>query len=805
VKLSSIVSDITGKSGLDIRIDGARTLVWGRKGTGAIPLPDASSTDISYNESLSTDATAYRVVGDRIKIQVTNVSLEPDWNPLWKEFIDEVAWRREVAAVLEIPVGSEATEADEAELTAQSISMTVSQYAKLKEDPDFRDARFYGNTTRNHIPAWTYINEFVYRSYRIPATASLFGVPLGSLEMADALLADTTIEGEGGEATQIYETDPYLSYDPQVQAQAIVKGQPLDLVDGRSIRAFTSRRTTDLRSVWQVAKDFEVDPLNMSIRFAIPTFLDGDPEEEEALYINPNKGQGGYADVSASVSETSDYLQIVVPNPAFIIAPAQIKASFCFLFGNYHSDYGSGVRRDSLRLGGLDLRVLHTDMAIPGTAELDADALRLPDPSGTFREILYEDGTTAEFKASQAAAALIQRSALLSKGGFLRHGVVGTLLGTAIDSITISITQSAGITERVDYAKSRPSAYLNEATLRRIRSADDFKNAQEEIRSEAKRLRLTARLLRGKPNTTPAATHKTLNDVFSKPIGGNNGNAAKLLDKNSAAPTGGWKAGHLVWVDSEGVPTQSETSTFKGVLASTPSGTPLILNVCQSGTVPVLCKDSIQMNSEIRANPGDVLGSAAGSVVVGALNHAENMPAASDAAPVMAMAVLGKASSVKITPLYLISNRPSYIPLPVSPPAEGEKRIWLEWGMINSKIASNWDAHFDVDSNTFFFAKVTLNTSDESLNVVSWEIVTGESADTFPTAVWGVDGVRPGIDYYLLGEVFVDELTSSIVNSGGGSLTLSEHLVNITSTGGVGGPSGAVVLQKQFVWLRNTY
>lgn len=801
-KLSAIVSDITSKSGLDIRIDGARTLVWGRKGTGFIPLPDASSTDISYSESLSTDATAYRVVGDRIKIQVTNVSLEPDWNPAWEPFIDELAWRREVATVLEIPTGPEATEADEAELSAKSIALTVSQYAKLKNDPDLRDARFYGNTTRNHIPAWTYINEFVYRSYRIPPSASLFGVPLGSLEMADSLLADTTINGEGESATQIYETGPFLSYDPQVPAQAIVKGQPLDQIDGRNIRAFASRRTTNLRNVWQVAKEFEVDPLNMSIRFAVPTFIDGDPEQGESLYINPNKGDGGYTDLTEMVPENSDYLQIVVPNPGYVISPAQVKASFCFLFGNYYSDYGSGVRRDSLRLGGLDLRVLHTGVSIPGTTSLNSDQLRLPAPSGSFREILYEDGTTAEFKASQAAQAVIQRSALLSKGGFMRNGVVGTPLQTAIDSITVSITQSGGITERVDYAKSRASAYLNESTLRRIRKTDELYPAQDQIKSDVKRLELTAKLLRGKSNPNFAATHKNLDDVFSKPIGGNNSNSTKLLDKNSAAPEGGWKAGHLVWVDFEGVPTNSEVSTFKGVLASTPSGSPLILNVCQSGTVPVLCKDSIAINSEIRANPGNALAGASGSLAIGAINHAEAMPPATDEEPVMVMAVLGKSSTPqKLIPLHIISSRPVYIPAPEEAPTEGMKRFWIEWGTINSKIASNWDSHFDINATTFFFAKVNLNVTDESLSVVSWDIITAEEEDAYPPAIWGVDGVRPEEDHYLLGQVFIEESAVNIVNSGGGSLSLSEHLVNLFPGSG----AGSVTIQKQFTWIRNIY
>lgn len=686
VKLSSIVGDITQKAGLDIRITGARTLVWGRKGTGMIPIPDATSTDLSDSQSLSPEATAIRVVGDRIRLQVLNISLEPDWMEGWQAFIDEVAWRREVASVWQLPT---ATDANQAELSARANEITVFEYAAKKSDDSFLDSRYYKNTTRNHLPAWKYINEFVYRSYRIPPDSDLFGLPLSSLEMSDYLLCATEINGSGAAASQRYATSPSHSFYPQEQCQAMVKGQPLDLTDGRSINAFYHRRTKDMRTEWSAAADFEVEPSNFSIRFAVPTFIDGNPQSNQQLYIRPNKGEGGGTDVSQDIEPDSDYLSIHVPNPDYEILPAQIKASFCFLLGHYHQDYGGGPRREAMRLSGLDLHVLHTgssSFSPPGVAAIDSSNLRLPNANGSFREILYEDGSSAQEYAQKAGLGRIQRQALLLKGGFTRNGMVGTPLTTAVDRVTVSINSGTGITEQIEYAKSRPSAFLNEGTLRRIQRTEDLYPGQTEIKKEIRDLRHIARLLGGKADGRHKSTHRRLDDVFSKPIGGDNATAVRIVDENAAAPEGGWRAGHLVWVDDSGKPTSSADSVFKGILVATPSellaGQKQILSVAQSGAVPTLFKEAVEPNASVSAEPGDHLAGSSGSVSIGTLNHASPVPAKGADSPVYGLCRLGGSTGGPV----------GYIPWkPVFSVVNNVNKVRFNLGTVNEIVAINWD------------------------------------------------------------------------------------------------------------------
>ena len=367
VKLSSLISEINDKVGLEISITGSRGLVWHRKGEGLPPIPDDVCRDLSAGLSVSANDTKVRIIGERIRVQVCNVTLEPDWKSGWEKFIDEVAWRREVASVWSDKFTAITTEKQkQAEISAFARQVTVWQYAKKKADVSLHDYRPFGRVVRNHMEAWAYIQEIVFRSYRIPPTEALYGVPLSSLEMADTLISATTVdEGEGDAAKQVYATDPVELY-PSAQAQAIVKGQPLDLISSRDIRLFYRHAKNDLREQWTVAPDFEVDASCMSIRFAAPMFIDGKADEGKSLYFKVNKGEGGGTDLTSTVAEGSDYLDVVVPNPNCEIKAAEVKASFCFLFGPFGRDYGRGERRGFMKMDGLALHLQSIGTSIPG-------------------------------------------------------------------------------------------------------------------------------------------------------------------------------------------------------------------------------------------------------------------------------------------------------------------------------------------------------------------------------------------------------------------------------------------------------
>lgn len=150
-------------------------------------------------------------------------------------------------------------------------------------------------------------------------------------------------------------------------------------------------------------------------------------------------------------------------------------------------------------------------------------------------------------------------------------------------------------------------------------------------------------------------------------------------------------------------------------------------------------------------------------------------------------------------PLHIIDRRPTYIP--ASPPPSGTaRRYYIEWGTLNNLVADNWDAHHDIEATTYFFAKATLRTTD-TLRVSSWEILTGPAIDTHTTGDWMVGDARPAHAVVVLGQVRVTNGQHVIVNSGGGSLNLSEHITVIQG----GSSAGEVSFGKQLLFTRLHY
>lgn len=158
------------------------------------------------------------------------------------------------------------------------------------------------------------------------------------------------------------------------------------------------------------------------------------------------------------------------------------------------------------------------------------------------------------------------------------------------------------------------------------------------------------------------------------------------------------------------------------------------------------------------------------------------------------------ASAAEPVPLHILSARPPYIAAPASPAEPGQERYYIEWGTLNNLVAANWDAHFDLTSTTFFFAKATLQTSDAFV-VTSWEIVTGSAYNSHVNAPWEVGSPRPESMVVLLGVVVVADGKHSISQSGGGSIVISEHVTGIYP----GGASGEVRVGKQLTYLRLAY
>jgi hypothetical protein len=156
---------------------------------------------------------------------------------------------------------------------------------------------------------------------------------------------------------------------------------------------------------------------------------------------------------------------------------------------------------------------------------------------------------------------------------------------------------------------------------------------------------------------------------------------------------------------------------------------------------------------------------------------------------------------VKIVPLAIIGARPPYIaPSSPLPPNSSSRRYYIEWGTLNNLVAQNWNAHFDVSSTTYFFAKASLRTVD-SFQVTNWEIVTGSSFSSHTTPDWPVGAPRPAHAVVLLGTVFVNNGGQFISQSGGGSIVMGEHIATMRPGSG----AGDVLIGKQITYHRLTY
>lgn len=655
IRLGNLVSEINSKAGLELAIDGARTLRWFRRGEGLPPVPDSICSDRSAGQAFHAESTAVRVIGEPVRVQVANVELEPDWKPGWEAWVDELAWRREVASAFEMPTE---TKADHANLSAFTREVTVYQFAKQKDDASLLDGRAYGGIARNNLSAWVYIQEIVFRSYRIPPTRKLYGIPLSSLVMADGLLVGTDIHGEGGDAQQDYVSNPPEFY-PQARAQVIHKGQPLDFLKARDVRLFY-KNARDLRDEWTVATDFEVDPLNMSVRFSAPVFIDDPEDNGKTLYHRLNRGEGGGADVSGEVSAGNDYLDVVVPNPDVEIGAAGVKASFCFLLAPYFRDYGVGPRRGVHKADGLGLHLVDIQgtgtFNAAGTAAFDKTGLTLPaSGAASFREILYEDGGKAEEKADAAASSVLGLSAIQDSGGFTRRGSAVTSVSGMVDRVQVTVDGSA-VSEVVGFTKARGTGVaLSERTMRRIQRTEERFPGQDALKNEIRQYRLIAAAERTGRRQDRSRSHGAFADVFSTPIGSDVQATAILYDKNSAAPTRddikAWKAGDIVWVDGDGWPS-STGQGLGGILVSTPvSVTPegggeeeqtKELVVATKGVVPVRVRAPLEAGSDVRADKGDWYGSAEGGVSIGLLMHGDDVPEPAGAdKEVLAMVSLG--------------------------------------------------------------------------------------------------------------------------------------------------------------------
>lgn len=663
VSLLGFLQRMADAQGLQMTLDGQKTIRFTRKGEGTVVVPSGAVVR-TFGNAISSDPTKVLVVGGSRLVQVNNVPLKPDWNRSWEKFLAESAWLEEVKTLMSNAGPLNDDIATRASIAARAREITLSEYLVEKsitvENPadleeEYTDNGRWEQCSRMDLPVWVYLNAIVFKSYRVAEDAMLYGLPIRSLKVRDRLLCAVEIKRGDGDSSIVYRKDPVEFY-PQSSSFVIARGQPLDLACAEQTEAILRARNEDMRQRWNIIPDFTLDARNHAIVFSSPVFIDGNGEQ--SIFRYPNRGQGGGVNLSDKLQEDSTFLDLMVPNPDYVITPAEVKATFVFEIGIFSEAFGVGARWTSHHAASIEQHLLHSEDGFsPDNTESHEGDLGLPDaPEGGFLEILYDNGQNASKLAKDQSSGLTVRSGSEQFGSYERYGAAGAMLTGAIDRITVRIPSiEAGLVEEVEFAKPRPvRGYSSTREIaERLRNEEAY-GGQEELRREVAMLRAIARSHRvtGSAPGVVNSSWVSLADVFRKPPGAVDGDVMCLPDPTSQYPYRGpdqmgWRAGDLVWQDQKDTPSRRGVKFGGVVVMDSPkvAGQAVkYVSVCRSGSVVMRVATGMAPGSGVFANAGDAFGSNSGSVYLGRLAHAEAVPEVDGHETVLARVNLSAAS-----------------------------------------------------------------------------------------------------------------------------------------------------------------
>jgi hypothetical protein len=503
-KLKSILQEISDAQGLMFTLMGGPfNLVWARKGEGSTVSTPAGANMITSGSALSGYPTRVRVLGDRNLYQVSDIPMVADWSPSWAQFFDVTLFTDEIYRIgktrVPMTIGGDTIPAGTAFSTisseidpervighqlalAESLEITVGEYAALKGDVGFNDFRKFAGRSRMEMPAALYIQNILFRAFRFESgfvVRNFYGkdTPLGSLGIAGKMLAKVTHDPTTGE----------MEFDtteaPDGNGYAIIQGYQVGKDMFRTLRPdrFDLSRWTDSQSVWEHI-EFQVD----------------DAGEEDGWYIIFDE----------PVVRSDDLVQMVNGYAVFKASPTFTTPAvrLCLTFEGEKFSYvkGTGTRDDVENVSGLGGEFISKHGAAPV-------------------EIPYENGQTATQKADVIATSLLSRQLSFDSGGFETYPIpdpstgqfpTGTQLTGMIDRVTLSATTS-GCKQTVDLTSERPrNTYIPERDLERAVKYKQLLPGQAALRQEANLARLTAAALR----TSPGAL-RTVREAFGNIIG----------------------------------------------------------------------------------------------------------------------------------------------------------------------------------------------------------------------------------------------------------------------------------------------
>lgn len=576
---ANVLQEICERCNLICTLEGASTIRFAVKGDGVTPEP---STVNSANRSRGLaigPPTRIRIVGDRNLYQVTPIDLEPDWNRHYEEYWFEGTWMVRVGEVFGIT--------DPYDRAARAKEITLREYCS-KTSASNADNRLWQDIGRMEMPVWAYIQQVVFRSYRVPLGFKLNGqIPLASLEIYDGLLCDLKWTTEGGLAADAEK--PY----PDASAFCIAKGQDIDLADPMLAEAITPEKMDAVRDLWSPLNRFRVDQKNKCFVF------------EKCIYV-PGTGAGGLYIKANTISDdaTNKYEleRLVVPNANATFTPAVIRASICFAAERYAKWFGTGKRQAVEYVPGLSRHKVG----------IGIEAI----------EITYaSNNKKADDLAAHISQALLTRQEFVQSGGHRRHGSSGTALNGSIDRVTARLLfedggEGEGISEDIDYSKERNSKrFESERELERRQRATDLFPGQKELKDEVRRDRL---LGKNRPTFKSNDSIDTPSAQITKKA-----NARVFTDSTTSYPMGmpvfgkpSADAGHALTIDQSG--------GFVGCIVAhdLPASKGLPIDVANSGIVDCRVKGPFSRGNSVGVTSGDNFASTTGSYHIGSVQQA---------------------------------------------------------------------------------------------------------------------------------------------------------------------------------------
>lgn len=535
-KLANALQEISDAQGLLFTLRDQATLYFAQKGAGNTPSYTANDTaEHSTGEAISGADTKITVVGDRNRYQDLSIDLIPDWYAGYEAFWAEPEWMAEVARVFG---GNLNTFASAATVAAIARKVTVREYAARKGGA-WRDFGMWAEVSRMEIPVWIYLQDIVFKAYRVPRNYSFNGVPLDSLELIEGLLCALNYTLDG---TLSYKTDELY---PDAKGYMLVQGQPLSLLDPKKQRVISEAELSRAGSEWSPCNRFNLDIRNKLVIF------------EDAIFVSNNL----FLFLNNGTDAPESLKVIAVPNANASIGHAAARASLVWDVERYFKVFGSGAKKAPHFVSGLAKNMLFSG----GSSQT---------------EIAYADNELADVKAEKIATPLIGRQSTYASGGFKRAGASGTVLTPSIDRVTLTLNFSEGISESVEFSKERSqSNFENERDLERKQRARDLYPGQRSNRTDVERLVAISKVGKELKRFPGDAGYSNLNEVLEQPVGASDCSVNKIFS------TQVWSAGQPMFLDDTDKPDFSG-NRFAGVVI-THNATGMV-PVATQGVVPTL-------------------------------------------------------------------------------------------------------------------------------------------------------------------------------------------------------------------------